>query len=87
MITRGQIAAKVRAHKDANPTLYCEVPACLWRVKHTGGSDTPCRKHPKPLPQLELECNRCHRSMLGTTAYDGACECGGLIQVRRKDTP
>jgi hypothetical protein len=32
MITRGQIAAKVRAHKDANPTLYCEVPACLWRV-------------------------------------------------------
>jgi hypothetical protein len=28
-----------------------------------------------------LRCNRCHRPMKGTTAYDGACECGGLIEV------
>lgn len=26
-------------------------------------------------------CNRCHRPMKGTTAYDGACECGGLIEA------
>lgn len=26
-------------------------------------------------------CNRCHRPMTGTTAYDGACECGGLIEA------
>ena len=26
-------------------------------------------------------CNRCHRPMLGTTAYDGACACGGLIEA------
>lgn len=55
MISRGQIAAKVRAHKDANPALYCEIPACLWRVKHSGGPDTPCRKHPKPLPQIPMD--------------------------------
>lgn len=28
-----------------------------------------------------LRCNRCHRIMRGTTAYDGACSCGGLIEV------
>lgn len=26
-------------------------------------------------------CNRCHRTMKGTTAYDGACPCGGLIEA------
>lgn len=26
-------------------------------------------------------CNRCHRPMPGTTAYDGACACGGLIEA------
>jgi len=30
---------------------------------------------------IPLECNRCHRVMRGTTACDGACECGGLIHV------
>jgi hypothetical protein len=25
-------------------------------------------------------CNRCHRPMPGTTACDGACSCGGLIE-------
>ena len=29
-----------------------------------------------------FECNRCHRDMKGTTGYDGACACGGLIQNR-----
>ncbi|KKM83819.1 hypothetical protein LCGC14_1305540 [marine sediment metagenome] len=24
-------------------------------------------------------CGKCHRPMAGTTAYDGACKCGGLI--------
>lgn len=28
-----------------------------------------------------MRCNRCHRPMRGTTAYDGACECGGLIEA------
>lgn len=28
-----------------------------------------------------MRCNRCHRLMEGTTAYDGACECGGLIEA------
>ena len=28
-----------------------------------------------------MRCNRCHRPMAGTTAYDGACECGGLIEA------
>jgi hypothetical protein len=26
-------------------------------------------------------CNRCHRAMKGSTAYDGACGCGGLIEA------
>lgn len=53
-MTRGQVAAKVRAHKLAHPELYCYVPTCLWREKHDGAPDTPCQKHPKPLPQIEL---------------------------------
>ncbi len=27
-----------------------------------------------------LRCNKCHRPMQGTTAYGGACACGGLIE-------
>ncbi len=30
-------------------------------------------RHPRPA--------RCHRPMTGTTAYDGACQCGGLIEA------
>lgn len=30
----------------------------------------------------DLRCNRCHRSMAGTTACDGACACGGLIEKK-----
>lgn len=30
---------------------------------------------------MSMRCNRCHRPMLGTTAYDGSCECGGLIEA------
>ena len=32
---------------------------------------------------MNLRCNRCHRPMRGTTAYDGACECNGLIEAAR----
>lgn len=28
-----------------------------------------------------MRCNRCGRLMEGTTAYDGACACGGLIRA------
>ena len=28
----------------------------------------------------KYRCNKCHRPMKGSTAYDGACECGGLIE-------
>ncbi len=27
-----------------------------------------------------FRCNRCHAPMKGTSAHDGACECGGLIE-------
>ena len=29
---------------------------------------------------FKLVCNRCFRPMKGSTAYDGACECGGFIK-------
>jgi len=28
-----------------------------------------------------LWCNKCHRTMKGSTPYDGACGCGGLIEI------
>lgn len=34
-----------------------------------------------PASGAAMRCNRCHRPMEGTTAYDGACECGGLIEA------
>jgi hypothetical protein len=30
--------------------------------------------------EVRLRCGKCHRPMRGTTAYDGACACGGLIE-------
>lgn len=32
--------------------------------------------------RVALICNRCRRPMRGSTAYDGACRCGGLITVK-----
>jgi hypothetical protein len=29
---------------------------------------------------FKMRCNKCHRPMLGTIAYDGDCGCGGLIE-------
>ena len=40
----------------------------------------------EPAPP-ELRCNRCHRPMKGTTAYDGACGCGGLIEAAPASAP
>lgn len=37
-----------------------------------------------PPPKKEvpsMRCNKCHIPMKGSTAYDGACECGGLIEA------
>jgi len=28
-----------------------------------------------------LRCNKCHRAITGTSAHDGVCECGGLIEA------
>ena len=69
-MSRGSTAAKVREHKETWPELYCHVKNCLWRVKHTGGPDTPCRKHPQPLPQTEMPLGRatprtCHECLPG----------------------
>ena len=32
-------------------------------------------------PAVGYWCNKCHRPMPGTGAYDGACGCGGLIEA------
>lgn len=38
--------------------------------------------HRAPLAtDTQLRCNRCHRPMKGTDAWDGACKCGGLIEA------
>lgn len=39
------VAASVRAMKDANPDYYCHDPRCLWRVVTNRGMK-PCPKHP-----------------------------------------
>jgi hypothetical protein len=31
--------------------------------------------------EYKYRCNKCHRPMKGTTAYDGACKCGGFIEA------
>lgn len=36
----------------------------------------------KPTP---TRCNKCHRDMPGTTAHDGACACGGLIEAKPEE--
>ena len=52
-----------------------------------GGCVGFCRKMPGMVIPSDLkrmmppfQCNRCYRAMEGTTACDGACACGGLIQ-------
>lgn len=52
-------ASKVAEHKRTWPDLYCHVSGCLWRVKHNGAPDTPCKRHPdtRPKPHAHLRGN------------------------------
>lgn len=34
-----------------------------------------------------MRCNRCGRAMKGIGYYDGACECGGLIEAAPRPAP
>lgn len=45
----------------------------LWRQGTLAIKPTPTR------------CNKCHRDMPGTTASDGACACGGLIEAKPEE--
>lgn len=44
-VSRGSIAAKVRAHREQHPELYCAYGQCLWRTVTIRGPN-PCRNHP-----------------------------------------
>lgn len=48
-------AAKVAAHKMLHPHLYCKVDRCLWRVRKSDGTVTPCRKH---AAKQEVQCTQ-----------------------------
>ena len=45
-----------------------------------GEANMGCLKSWEP----KFRCNKCNRPMKGSTAYDGACECGGLIENEPK---
>lgn len=39
-------AKSARLDREANPTLYCPAPACLWKTSIGG----PCQKHQRDIP-------------------------------------
>ncbi len=39
------VAAKVRAEKDAHPERFCPDPCCLWRELHSDGRISFCPRH------------------------------------------
>lgn len=53
-MSHGSVAAKVRAHKLANPHLYCSASfSCLWRTQTARGF-VPCRRHGANKPRQSL---------------------------------
>jgi hypothetical protein len=39
-------AARVAKEKRTHPERFCDVPACLWRIKAADGTSLgPCRTH------------------------------------------
>jgi hypothetical protein len=84
----GTKAVVVRVNKTTATITLGEVrlPPGTGRARFYTGQTIRC-----PLDALELvegeeargamRCGKCHRPMAGTTAYDGACECGGLIEA------
>src|SRR4051812_17937151 len=47
MSSHRSVAASVREQKERNPSDFCAVPSCLWRIKTVRGPN-PCRNHPIP---------------------------------------
>lgn len=69
---------------ESLPSLYCGGRFTMGIISPEG-----CVRYidPADLPNFPgwkeyhpYRCNKCHRPMKGTTAYDGACQCGGLIE-------
>jgi protein gp37 len=52
-------------------------PNLLWQVLTKRPGLIP---HRLPPDWFASRCNKCLRRMMGTTAHDGACACGGLIE-------
>jgi hypothetical protein len=44
MSSYGQVAAKIRAEKEAHPERFCPNRKCLWRIVTAQGPN-PCRNH------------------------------------------
>ena len=81
-----------RAKSGRPVTLYnlaAEGCAFIQRAQEgLGSTEFQRTEQPHEYGQAELDalrktegrhCNRCGRPMLGATAYDGACACGGFI--------
>ena len=83
-----------RVHEELYPELLRELRAAVRglgaTVRFTGTAPEEYALEVRGIGQYpiivgtiavpSLRCNRCHRPMQGTTAYDGACECGGLVE-------
>ncbi len=68
MPVHGSVAAKVRAHKAANPSDYCPVDGCLWRIKTAAPhTENPCRHHAPRIAPLDID----HREFVKAT-LDGS---------------
>lgn len=68
------------------------VAAVMAAVRGVKGIDFTILKNVNQLMRknrrdIKMRCNRCHRPMKGTAAYDGACECGGLIERSPDECP
>lgn len=70
-MTRGSVAAKVRADKEEHPERYCSEPRCLWRIQKRdsrtarGWISDPCPKH-TPTPKCD-----------DPGAHRPGCQCDG----------
>jgi hypothetical protein len=72
MASHGQVAARVRADKDAHPERYCPERRCLWRL-----SSGPCPRHPAAVRvTVELVDRRHDRECNVFDPYGRPCSCG-----------
>jgi hypothetical protein len=82
-MSRYTTAAKVAAHKEAHPEMYCHAKRCLWNTSHGKACPQHLGKLLQPTPVLCEHCIRTAKSEQSCCPFHYPTEAPYKAQAKR----